>query len=85
MTRIYCCLNMDFASTLVIFAGSVCWLTCALSDHDVVDATVPVVSQLRFPGKVAHVHDGVPHEQVDDVACMDVQDDEGVDLAPQIR
>lgn len=61
------------------------WLTCALVNHDVVNATVPVVSELRFPGEVAHVHDGVSHEQVDDVACMDVQDDEGVDFAPQVR
>ena len=60
-------------------------LTCALPCDDVINIAVPVVAQLRLPGKVVHVHDGVPYIQIDDVPRMHIQNDERVDLASEIR
>ena len=36
--------------------------------------------QLRFPFEFARVQDRIAHKSVDNVACVHVDDDEGVDL-----
>ena len=60
-------------------------LTSTLANHDVIDTSVPVVSELRLPGKVTHVHHSVSHKEVDDISGVDIQDDERVDLAAEVR
>ena len=60
-------------------------ITIALANGNVVCCAVPVKSQLRLPGKVAHVINAVLLEAPHKVARMHIRDDECVDLQKAIK